>query len=264
MNKSLVLHNNEWLDLQIEAGRCISKILKRCGDMISSSPYLSLIDLEKEALSILSQFNCKPTFLNFGGFPNAICTSVNNVVAHGVVSDYTLKSGDIISVDVGATFQGAIADAARTWIYGEAKEEIHIELLDVCKKALQFGQDSVMVGNRTGMIGYNINKYVSSCNSNGKKFSLITDYGGHGMTWNDPHTVPFIANFDFPNNGVEIVNGLVIAIEPMLTLGGPRTKVSSDDKFSIMCNDLSAHFENSVTVMNDCVYIITEDLDEEV
>ena len=253
MNSELVILKDQfWLENQIHAGKCICDIFKKCSYAISNIDNLSLIDLEKIAIWTLKEYNCTATFLNYDGFPSAICASVNKALVHGIVTDYVLQPGDVVSVDVGATYNGAIADAARTWIYGPAKCKQHEELLKVCQLALKAGQDAVRVGNRLGSIGNAINKVVSKSG-----FGLITEYGGHGMNLNTPHAQPFVANKQAPNSGIRITNGLSIAIEPMAVIGSSKTKVGTDGN-TVFTNDIGCHFENSVTVMEDAVYIITE------
>lgn len=252
-NELIVLKDSAWFERQKHAGLCVANILKECGEVIEAGiPNLSLKDLEQIAYRYFSIHNCTSTFLNYRGFPSAICTSVNEDVVHGIVTDYVLQPGDVVSVDVGATFEGAIGDAARTWIYGEPKNNLHVELLKAGKKALTAGQNAVKVGNRIGSIGFAINKFI-----NKTRFKSIIDYGGHGLDYNKPHADPFVSNKQAQNSGVHIVPGLSIAIEPMLVIGSPSAK-TKDDGFTISVGSICCHFENSVTVMEDGVYIITE------
>jgi len=248
----IILKNQNWLNNQKHAGRCAANILKSCGELISSNiPNTSLKDLENIAFNLFKAYDCLATFLNYNGFPNSICVSVNKVLVHGIVSDYILQPGDVLSVDVGATFQGSIADAARTWIYGEPISQMHVELLEVCKKALNAGQEAVRVGNRIGAIGYAINKVASK-----SPFGLITEYTGHGIG-PDLHENPYVLNKSLPNEGIRIINGLSIAIEPMLVIGQPITKVGPDG-WGVFTPDVGCHFENSITVFENKIHIITE------
>lgn len=248
----IALKDHDWLAKQKHAGRCVANILKSCGEAIKTTqPNLSLKDLEDIAVQLLKAYDCLPTFLNYNGFPAVACISVNKELVHGVASDYILQSGDIVSIDVGATYKGSIADAARTWIYGDPKNPLHVMMLDTCKEALVAGQNAVKIGSKTGAIGYTISRLVSK-----SPFGLITDYGGHGIG-PELHEDPFVANKSLPTDGVHIVNGLSIAIEPMICIGQPITKVASES-FTVCTPDVGCHFENSVTVMDDQVHIITE------
>jgi len=253
MVELVVLKDAQWLKRQKHAGRCVSNILKEVGNaVLSGTPNLNLKDLEQLTYKYCKVYDCEPTFLNYEGFPNAACISVNEGLVHGVVKDYVLQPGDIISYDVGATFEGAIADAARTWIYGIPKNNEHKRLVDEGFKTLLAGQNQVKVGNRLGAIGNAIYKYASR-----KGFGVVCNYGGHGLEYDKPHTDPFVANKQQPTEGVRIVNGMSIAIEPMLTIGEARTKIS-DDKWTIVTPNVGCHFENSVTVWEDQIHIITE------
>lgn len=255
----IVLKDKTWLNQQKHAGRCVSNILTSCGEaIISNSPNLNLLDLENIALKLFDIWECKPTFLNYGGFPSPLCLSVNKELVHGIVRDYTLQPGDVISVDVGATYKSAIADAARTWIYGDPISKQHVEILDICKKALIAGQNVVKVGNRIGAIGNAIYKTVNRTN-----YKLIVDYGGHGLcelsSDEEPklHTAPFIGNKQDKNDGIKISNGLSIAIEPMVVIGSNKTKTKAGD-FTVYTENIGCHFENSVTLFEDELHIITE------
>lgn len=251
-NQLIILKDEKWLKNQKVAGRCVSNILKECGKLIlSKREDITLKELEDISLRIIKAYDCEPAFLNYNDFPNSICVSINNVLVHGIVTDYVLKSGDIITIDVGASYNGAIADAARTWIYGEAKTFLHTMLLEAGRKALIAGQNAVKIGNQLGTIGNAIHKTV-----NKTSFKLIMDYGGHGIG-PSLHEPPFVANKDSKNNGIRLVNGLSIAIEPMLSIGDNSTYVGSD-KFSIYTHDVSCHFENTITIMNDEIHLITE------
>lgn len=253
-NNSLIILKDElWLKRQKIAGKCVATILKECGKLIkTNTPNLSLKDLEQLTYLYTRNMDCTPTFLNYKGFPGAACISVNKQLVHGIPTDYILQDGDIVSVDLGATFEGAIADAARTWIYGTPKSSEYVRLLKVGREALDNGVKAVKIGGRLGEIGYAIHNTVKNSG-----FNNVINYGGHGLSYNIPHAEPFVSNKDSQNNGIRIENGLSIAIEPMLTIGSTETKVL-DDGWTVVTPGLGCHFENSITVFNDEVHIITE------
>jgi len=251
MTNLIVLKDKNWLENQKHAGKCVSNILLNCEKAICSEASLSLRDFEQIANETFDLYKCSTTFLNYNGFPNSICVSINEVLVHGIITDYLLQPGDVVSIDVGATFKGAIADAARTWIYKEPKSKIHVEMLEVCKKALIAGQEAVKIGNRLGAIGNAIYKLVSKT-----QFGLVTDYGGHGIGPN-LHEPPFVFNKSSQNEGIRITNGLSIAIEPMVVVGQPTTKVGQDG-FGVLTPGVGCHFENSVTLLDNELYILTE------
>lgn len=248
----VVLKDDEWFARQKVAGKCVASILKEAGKLIEDqTPGLSLRDIENMALEKMKEQKCTPTFLNYEGFPSAICASVNKGLVHGVVTDYELQPGDVVSIDLGATFEGAIADAARTWIYGEPKNKKHVRLLECGMKALQAGIGAVKIGEHLGSIGYAIHKYTKDT-----EFSSVVTYGGHGINYNEPHADPFVANRQTKGSGIIMCNGLSIAIEPMLVIGSPRTKQNKDGH-TIDTADIGCHFENSVTIMNDEIHVMT-------
>ena len=252
LDSSLItLKDDEWLNRQLFAGKVVFSILRECENYLINNN-VSLKDLENIAVEILNKNNCSATFLNYKGFPSAICASVNKQLVHGVVTDYVLQPGDLISVDLGATFEGAIADSAYTWIYKEPKNKLHVELVKAGKRALEEGIKAVKIGNKLGAIGKSISKYVGTTG-----FGLVTNYGGHGIDYDSPHAAPFVSNKADSSDGIEIVNGLSIAIEPMLVIGVPTTFPPSKDNWTVMTKDIGCHFEHSVTVMHDKVYVIT-------
>lgn len=248
------LKDDHWLFKQKIAGRCVSAVLKECAKAIESKqPNLSLKDLENIARLIIKSFDCTPTFENYKGFPSAICTSVNNQLVHGIVTDYVLQDGDVVSVDLGATYDGAIADAAYTTIYGQPKSLEIVRLLKTCQGALQTAIKAIKAGNRVGTIGYAINNYVKSSG-----FGLITKYGGHGLSWNVPHAPPFIANKAQPTEGVRIQPGLTIAIEPLLVIGSDINTKVLNDNWTVITENISAHYEHTVYIeSSDVIHIIT-------
>ena len=252
------LKDEFWLNRQKHAGGCISSFLKECGELITSgTPNLSFKDLEDIALKQMKLSGCTPTFLNYNGFPSAICVAANKQLVHGPVTDYVLQEGDVISVDVGATFEGAIGDAARTWIYGEPKNKKHIALLKAGREALAAGQAAAKIGNRLGAIGNAIYRVGTKAG-----LGVIQDYGGHGIDYDKPHSDPFVANKQSAKSGVRIAAGMSIAIEPMLVLGEAKT-IEDDDGWTVRTPSVGCHFENSVTIMEDGVHIITEIPNEE-
>lgn len=251
------LKSQEWLSNQKHAGKCVAKILKQCKDLaLNREPNLSLKDFENLTYKCMEEMDCIPTFKDYHGFPSAICTSVNEQVVHGIVSDYVLKDGDVVKIDLGATFNGAIADSAITCIYGTPKHKDHMRLVDACEKALLSGIGAVKVGNRIGAIGNAIYK-----NTKNTGFGLITEYGGHGIDTNRPHAAPFVANKAKPTEGLRMQPGMTIAIEPMLVIGKPKTKVLQDG-WTVVSPGISSHFEHTLFIDDDKVHVITEREDD--
>lgn len=254
-NHNLIkLKDNDWLARQKVAGACVAGVLRTINQLIvEKTPNISLKDLEQEALKQILAADCIPTFQGYKGFPGAICLSVNKQLVHGIPSSYILQEGDVVKFDLGATYRGAIADAAATAIYGQAKSPVHVELLETCRGALDQAIKSIQIGKQLGCIGYAIHRYVTARS----RFGLITNYGGHGLDENTPHAVPFVPNKSRSQEGPRIQAGLSIAIEPMLVVGDTLTKVAPDG-WTVITSDVGAHFEHSIYVASDKIHIVTE------
>jgi methionyl aminopeptidase len=250
----VVLKDKEWFERQAVAGKAVAKCLSTCHYLITDkdmTPNLSLKDLEAECEGIIAKAGCTPTFKDYKGFPGAICTSVNKQIVHGIPTDYVLQPGDVVSIDLGATFEGAIGDAAMTAIYGEPKKEEHVKLLERCQGALYAAIDAIAVGSQLGCIGDAIHKHTRNSG-----YALITQYGGHGIDYNMPHAQPFVANKQRRDEGIHIQPGLAIAIEPMLAIGSAKTKTLNDG-WTVKTRDISCHFEHSIYVGEDKVHVMT-------
>jgi methionyl aminopeptidase len=228
--------------------------LKAFASFLKDADKISLKDIEKSSLDILKSMDCTPTFHNYKGFPGAVCLSVNKDLVHGIPSDYILQNGDVVTLDLGATFEGAIADAAFTCIYGEPKDPKHMEMLTLCQSALNAGINAVAVGKRLGVIGSNIFKTARD-----KGFGIVDEYGGHGINYNQPHAPPFVSNKSRDNEGPIIQNWMNFAIEPMLIMGGSnKTKIAADG-WTVFGNDIGCHFEHSICIDGEGIlHIVTE------
>lgn len=248
------LKSDDWFRRQAIAGKCVAGILKTLNQMVvDKTPNLSLRDMEAEAIRQLESANCTATFKGYKGFPGAICLSVNKQLVHGIPSDYVLQDGDVVKFDLGATYEGAIADAAATAIYGEPESKQHVELVETCKGALAHAIKAIKIGKQLGCIGYAIHKFVTSRS----RFGLVTDYGGHGISENTPHDTPFVANKAQQNDGIRIQKGLTIAIEPMLVIGDPKTRIDKDG-WTVTTDGINCHFEHTIFVSADKIHILTE------
>ena len=248
----ITLKDYDWYQRQWLAGRCVAGILRTLNQMVREKiPNLNLLDMQAEAVKQLETNGCTATFKGYKGFPGAICLSVNKQLVHGIPVDYVLQDGDIVKFDLGATYEGAIADAAATAIYGEPKSAQHVELVDACRNALNVAIKAVAVGKQLGCIGNAIHHYAKST-----RFGLVTEYGGHGIDENTPHAPPFVSNKSPANEGVRIQPGLTIAIEPMLVIGEPKTRII-DDGWTVVTPDVGVHMEHTIFVHEDRVEIMT-------
>lgn len=251
------LKNHDWLKRQRVAGRVTALALRHLRLRVEEGTTLTTAELSAEAEAIILEQGCTPTFKNYKGFPHAVCISVNEQLVHGIPNDYRLKDGDVVSFDLGATFEGSIADSAQTMIFGKPKNEKHIQLIQATKKALQLAIDQVAVGKRLGCIGNAIYNYGRE-----QDLSVIVNYGGHGICNNPdgsgrPHAPPFVANRADPNEGIVIQAGLTIAIEPMFILGSSNKTKISDDGWTVISDNIGSHEENTIFVHEDRVEIIT-------
>lgn len=245
------LKNNDWLEKQRVAGKVVAGSLKMLEDFVKDQTNKSCLELNQIVEEYIQDNNCQPTFKNYKGFPAGVCMSINKELVHGIPKDYHLQEGDVISFDLGATYQGAIADSALTCIYGQPKSIKHIELIKATEEALMNGIAVIKVDNHLGCIGHAIYNCARK-----HKFASVTQYGGHGLDWDTPHASPFVQNKAELNEGMRIQPGLAIAIEPMLVINSSATKVL-DDGWTVVTNDIGAHAEHSIFVHSDRVEIIT-------
>ncbi len=253
------LHDTAWYERQKIAGQCVAKCLKTTKQIVQefgvSCSKLTGKDLEQICHNIFLEYNCQPTFLNYKGFPGKICLSRNKELVHGIPKDEFFQIGDVIKIDLGATFEGAIADAALTVIYGLPKDRSHQELINLCQKSLSQGISAVQIGKKLGVIGNAVYQTVRRQN----RFSLVTRYGGHGLDYNRPHAPPFVSNKTQSNEGPIIQAEMSLAIEPMLVLGDNFTRVSEKDGWTVLTNGIGAHFEHTIFIHHDGkIEIMTE------
>jgi methionyl aminopeptidase len=250
------LHDQMFLENQRVAGKVVAKTLALLEGLVKEKTTKTLLGLDQIAHDYIVSQNCVPTFLGYKSFPNSVCISVNKQLVHGIPTDYVLQEGDLVSFDLGATYHGAIADAAITCIYGQPREKRHQQLVDDCKEALNRAITSVAVGKRIGAIGHTIYRYGRD-----KGYGVITNFGGHGISIDQegngiPHASPFIANRAEPTEGIRITAGMALAIEPQFTLGSTDT-ITASDGWTVECSSLSAHEEHTIFVHDDCVEVIT-------
>ena len=246
------LQDINWLNKQRIAGKITAQTLSMLENYVKEKTTYSLIELNNIAEEFIVKSGGIPTFKNYKSFPAGVCISVNKELVHGIPKDYKLQDGDIVSFDLGVTFEGAIADSALTCIFGSPKSEQHVKLINTTQESLMKGISAIKVGNRLGCIGHAIYKHIKS---NG--FGVIDRYGGHGITYNTPHAEPFVPNKANPEDGIVIQPGLCIAIEPMAIIGDTHTRVESDG-WTVVGSGESAHFEHSVFVHENHVEILTE------
>ncbi|MGI6163556.1 MAG: type I methionyl aminopeptidase [Bacillota bacterium] len=235
----IILKTEEELAIMAKAGRIAGECLLRLGEMIR--PGLRTIDLDRAAEEFIRAKGALPTFKGYMGFPGSICASKNEVVVHGVPGDTVLEEGDIISIDVGATFQGFVGDTAATFPVGKVSPQAQ-RLIDVTRQSLDKGIEAAITGAHLGDIGHAVEGYVKQFG-----YSVVRDYAGHGVG-RSMHEDPMVPNYGRPGIGCTLRNGMVIAIEPMVNAGGSQVITYPDMRVVTRDGSWSAHFEHTVAI----------------
>jgi len=237
------------IDQMARAGRVVAETLALLGEHVR--PGVTTGELDAIADEFIRSQGGSPTFKGYRGYPASICTSPNDMVVHGIPGPYALSDGDILSVDVGVTLDGFVADSAYTFPIGEISGEAE-RLLEGCKTALAAGIEQCRPGNRLSDISHAIQAVTEE-----HGFSVVRSLVGHGVG-RSMHEEPQIPNFGEPGRGPLLSAGMTFAIEPMINAEGPDV-VIHDDEWSISTSDgsLSAHFEHTVAITDDAPRILT-------
>jgi len=231
------------------AGKLVAETIDHVGSLIV--PGVTTAELDDAAGEFIRQRGGVPTSEGYKGYPAAICISPNDVVVHGIPGSYVVGDGDLVTLDVGVTLDGYIADSAYTFGVGEIDADAQ-RLLDVGQEALEAGIEHAQLGNRVEDISHAIQTTVE-----GAGFSVVRSLVGHGVG-RHYHEDPHIPNFGQPGRGPKLTEGMTIAIEPMITAGGDDVVVA-DDQWTISTADgsLSAHFEHTIAIIGDGPRILT-------
>lgn len=243
--------SRQQIKLQRDAGRIVAEVHEAMKQAVK--PGVTTAELDKIAYDIIVNNKAIPSFKGYHGFPATICASVNEQVVHGIPSDdVVLKDGDIISVDVGATYRGMVADAALTLPVGNITDDLKM-LLEVTNQSLFDAIEQMQVGNHLIDVSAAIEDRAIA-----NKLGIVRQYGGHGVGA-DMHEDPFLFNFRTKDMGPILKSGMVIAIEPMLNLGCDEVH-TLEDGWTVVTDDgkASAHFEHSVLVTDDGPEILTK------
>ena len=247
----IVLKTTRELGLMKQACIISAQALKLIGEAIE--PGVSTAELDKLAEDFIRSQGATPNFKGYAGYPAASCISVNDQVIHGIPSaSRKLKSGDIVSVDLGALFEGYNGDNAATFACGDISAEAK-RLIDTTRESLYEGINMARAGGRVGDIGAAVQKYVEA-----RGYSVVRDYVGHGVG-TSLHEAPEIPNYGISGRGIRLLPGMTIAIEPMVNAGGHKVKVLPDG-WTVLTADgsLSAHFEHTVAITADGPQIMTK------
>ena len=234
-----------------KSGRILRQVLNAVKAVVA--PGVSTMDLERVAEKKIRDLGAKPAFKGYYDYPCVLCTSVNEQIVHGIPSEKrVLKSGDIVSIDCGVVLDGFYSDAAITVPVGDVAPEVE-KLLKVTEDSLKQAIEKMVIGNTVGDIGATVQSLVEK---NG--FSVVRDFVGHGIGTR-LHEDPQVPNYGTHGSGPKLRDGMVLAIEPMVNVGGRETRVL-DDKWTAVTQDgsYSAHFEHCVAVTKKGPVILTE------
>ena len=239
-----------------EGGKKLALALKKVTQAVE--PGISTADLDKLAFNLIREYGGKPSFLNYQPsfadkpFPATLCTSINEEVVHGIPSEKEiLKQGDIISLDIGMEYKGLFTDMAITVGIGKIKP-IYEKLIKTTRQSLLQAIKASKVNSTLGDVGYAIQKYVEK-----KGFVVVKGLVGHGVGYS-PHEDPVVFNYGSPHQGLELEEGMVIAIEPMLTFDDGTVKEEEDGSFVTANGRVSCHFEHTVAITKKGPIVITE------
>ena len=248
--KGIYLKNDKEISYLREANRMVCTVLDALGEMVK--PGVKTMEFEKKAVAMCEEFDVVPSFKGYNGFPYALCCSVNEEIVHGFPSERELTEGDIVSFDMGVIYKGFHGDSARTFPVGEVSDEA-MRLMDVTRESLMLGIKQARVGNRLYDISAAIQEYVENSG-----YGIVRRFVGHGIG-RKLHEKPEIPNFA-PKNipGVPLKAGMVLAIEPMVTVGSYEVEILEDHWTAITKDrSLSAHFEHSVAITNNGPVILS-------
>ena len=253
---AIIIKTPEQIEILREAGKIHAQILNHLEKFIRIG--MTAKELNDEAERMVRELGGEPAFLNYRPdasyprYPASLCVSINDVIVHGIpTEEMVFKDGDIVSIDFGVKYKGLYTDAARTIMLGNVSKEAKQLIYDTYE-ALARGIEAAQIGNRIGDIGYAIESF------NNGRYGNIRDLSGHGVGVKI-HEDPYVPNYGKPGEGAELKEGMVLAIEPMFTLGTWKV-IFEDDGYTVRTADgsLSAHVEHTVAITNKGPEILTE------
>ncbi len=247
----IVLKTGRELRVMREACRISAEALKLAGSAVE--PGVTTAELDKIAEKYILSQGAVPNFKNYNGYPATACISINNEVIHGIPSKKrVIKSGDIVSIDLGAKFEGYHGDNAATFACGDISAEAK-RLMDTTRESLNAGISAAVSGGRLGDIGAAIQQYVEQ-----RGYSVVRQFVGHGIG-TQLHESPEVPNFGTHGRGIRLMPGMTLAIEPMINAGHYDVKVMPDG-WTVLTKDgsLSAHFEHTIVITPDGPQIMTK------
>jgi methionyl aminopeptidase len=247
----MIIHKSpDEIDRMRQAGKVVAGTIERILGKVR--PGVTTAQLDREAEEEIRGAGALPSFKGYRGFPASICTSVNEEVVHGIPGPRVLREGDLISLDVGAIWEGYHADSAVTVFVGNPPSGEADKLVRVTEESLEAGIAQIRPGGRLSDISHAVQEVAE-----GAGFAVVREYVGHGIG-RSLHEDPQIPNFGPPGRGPELRPGLVVAVEPMVNLGGWETRVLAD-QWTVVTADgsLSAHFEHTIALTEDGPEVLT-------
>ena len=240
IHKGITIKSENEISLMSQAGKIVAMTQIILSNAIRVG--ISTLELDRIAEKEIRKNGAIPSFKGYMGFPSSICTSINNEIVHGIPSKRKIENGDIVSIDVGAIYNGYHSDSAFTIGIGDISDNAK-KLISDTKNALQIGINAAKHSSRVGDIGFSIQKHGDKLN-----YGIVKQYVGHGIG-RSLHEEPQIPNYGDHGKGVELKSGMAIAIEPMFNLGSWETKVL-DDEWTVVTSDgsISAHFEDTIVI----------------
>lgn len=234
------IKNEREIECMARANNMVANILAAAGELIK--PGVSTAQIEELACDMCADYGVKPAFKGYMDYPYATCCSVNEQVVHGFPNGRPMEEGDIISFDMGVEYKGFVGDAARTYAVGKVSEEAR-RLMRITEEALYKGIEQAVAGNDVYKIGEAVQNYVEAAG-----FNVVRRFVGHGVGAR-MHEKPEVPNFKPAMKGMPLHNGMVIAIEPMVTAGSPDVEILAD-KWTAVTRDrrLAAHYEHSIAI----------------
>ena len=252
---SVTIKSAQELELMREAGRILANVHQTLGDAITEG--MSTLEIDRLGEEIIRSYGCEPSFLNYMGYPASVCVSVNDEVVHGIPrADKIIRSGDIVSLDIGVIYKGYHSDAARTHGIGEISTEAK-RLIEVTRESFFQGMVYATAGRHLHDISAAIGDYATS-----QGCGVVRELVGHGIG-SHLHEEPEIPNFRKLRRGIKLQPGMTLAVEPMINAGGSNV-VWMDDEWTVVTEDgsLSTHYENTIVITGGKPEILTLTPDE--
>ena len=245
----ITIKSPEEIKVMREAGRVVGQVLEILRE--STRPGVVVKDLDKIVRSEYKKRGVTPTFLGYQGYPATVCISVNEELVHGIPGPRVIQEGDLVSIDLGATYKGFVGDSAFTMGVGEITPEAQ-KLIDVTRESLWRGIRAATAGVRLGVVSNAIGEYIES-----EGYGVVREYVGHGVG-RQMHEEPQVPNYGPPDRGPVLRKGMVLALEPMVTIGDWRTKKHSDGwTVSTLDGSLCAHFEHTIAITDGEAEVLT-------